>query len=82
MKLHRILIATLATAACLLGTGASAQEKFITVSSTTSSEQSGLFGHILPVFEKESGIKVRIVAGHRAGARHRAPGRCRRGLRP
>jgi tungstate transport system substrate-binding protein len=39
-----------------------AQEKFITVASTTSTEQSGLFGHILPIFEKETGIKVRIVA--------------------
>jgi tungstate transport system substrate-binding protein len=42
--------------------GASAQERFITVASTTSTEQSGLFGHILPIFEKETGIKVRVVA--------------------
>jgi tungstate transport system substrate-binding protein len=41
---------------------AHAQERFITVASTTSTEQSGLFGHLLPVFEKESGIKVRVVA--------------------
>jgi tungstate transport system substrate-binding protein len=39
-----------------------AQEKFITVASTTSTEQSGLFGHILPIFEKDTGIKVRVVA--------------------
>ncbi len=39
-----------------------AQEKFIVVASTTSTEQSGLFAHLLPVFEKQSGIKVRIVA--------------------
>jgi len=39
-----------------------AQERFITVASTTSTEQSGLFGHILPIFEKETGIKVRVVA--------------------
>ena len=32
------------------------------VSSTTSTEQSGLFGHLLPLFEKTSGIKVRVVA--------------------
>jgi len=42
--------------------GAWATERFITVASTTSTEQSGLFGHILPIFEKETGIKVRIVA--------------------
>jgi tungstate transport system substrate-binding protein len=41
---------------------ATAQERFITVASTTSTEQSGLFGHILPRFEQKSGIKVRVVA--------------------
>jgi len=39
-----------------------AQERFITVSSTTSTEQSGLFGHILPIFTRETGIAVRVVA--------------------
>jgi len=39
-----------------------AQDRFITVASTTSTEQSGLFGFLLPIFEKESGIKVRVVA--------------------
>jgi tungstate transport system substrate-binding protein len=43
-------------------TPALAQEKFIVVASTTSTEQSGLFGHILPIFEKDTGIKVRVVA--------------------
>jgi tungstate transport system substrate-binding protein len=41
---------------------AGAQEKFIVVSSTTSTEQSGLFAHVLPLFEKDTGIKVRVVA--------------------
>jgi tungstate transport system substrate-binding protein len=41
---------------------AHAQERFITVASTTSTEQSGLFGYILPVFEKKTGIQVRVVA--------------------
>ena len=52
-------------AGILIGLGApatGAQEKFIVVSSTTSTEQSGLFGHILPLFEKDTGIKVRVVA--------------------
>lgn len=39
-----------------------AQEKFITVASTTSTEQSGLFRHLLPRFERASGIQVRVVA--------------------
>ncbi len=41
---------------------AAAQEKFIVVASTTSTEQSGLFGYLLPIFEKDTGIKVRVVA--------------------
>jgi tungstate transport system substrate-binding protein len=41
---------------------ATAQDKFITVSSTTSTEQSGLFGHILPLFKAKTGINVRVVA--------------------
>jgi tungstate transport system substrate-binding protein len=39
-----------------------AQQKFITVASTTSTEQSGLFKHLLPVFEQKTGIQVRVVA--------------------
>ena len=46
----------------LASAGAAAQGKFITVSSTTSTEQSGLFKHILPVFTKKTGIEVRVVA--------------------
>jgi tungstate transport system substrate-binding protein len=45
-----------------LSASAQAQEKFITVSSTTSTEQSGLFKHLLPLFEKKTGIQVRVVA--------------------
>jgi tungstate transport system substrate-binding protein len=39
-----------------------AQQRYITVASTTSTEQSGLFKHLLPIFEKKSGIQVRVVA--------------------
>jgi tungstate transport system substrate-binding protein len=46
----------------LLALPAHAQEKFITVASTTSTEQSGLFKHLLPAFEKKTGIQVRVVA--------------------
>ncbi|MFN8987130.1 MAG: substrate-binding domain-containing protein, partial [Burkholderiales bacterium] len=51
--------------ACLATIGinaANAQERFITVASTTSTEQSGLFGHLLPIFKKDTGIDVRVVA--------------------
>ena len=39
-----------------------AQQRFITVASTTSTEQSGLFKHLLPIFEQKTGIQVRVVA--------------------
>jgi len=41
---------------------AQAQDKSIIVQSTTSTQNSGLFDHILPMFEKSSGIKVNVVA--------------------
>jgi tungstate transport system substrate-binding protein len=48
--------------ALLLALPAHAQQKFITVASTTSTEQSGLFKHLLPIFEQKTGIQVRVVA--------------------
>ena len=48
--------------ALLLCTSVQAQQKFITVASTTSTEQSGLFKHVLPLFEGKTGIQVRVVA--------------------
>ncbi len=37
-------------------------DRFIVLASTTSTEQSGLFGHLLPLFKQASGIDVRVVA--------------------
>jgi tungstate transport system substrate-binding protein len=39
-----------------------AQTPFIVMASTTSTEQSGLFGHLLPIFKAASGTEVRVVA--------------------
>lgn len=39
-----------------------AAERYITVASTTSTEQSGLFGHLLPAFTAKTGIEVHVVA--------------------
>ncbi len=39
-----------------------AQQKTIVMASTTSTEQSGLFAHLLPAFKRASGIDVRVVA--------------------
>ncbi|HEY7945601.1 MAG: extracellular solute-binding protein [Burkholderiales bacterium] len=52
----------LAAVLALSALTAHADDKFITVASTTSTEQSGLFGHLLPVFENKTGIKVHVVA--------------------
>src|SRR5262245_1898545 len=55
----------LLTIAVLLGALAlpvSAAERFITVASTTSTENSGLFKHLLPQFQQATGIEVRVVA--------------------
>jgi tungstate transport system substrate-binding protein len=41
---------------------ASAEERFITLSSTTSTQDSGLFDHILPVFRAATGVNVHVVA--------------------
>jgi tungstate transport system substrate-binding protein len=62
MTTRRLFVSAAAAAGLLAATASWAQERFITVSSTTSTEQSGLFGHLLPIFEKASGIKVRVVA--------------------
>ncbi len=54
-----------ALAAWALGLAAqagAADDKFIVLASTTSTEQSGLFGHLLPAFTKATGIEVRVVA--------------------
>ena len=58
---RRLVLALLAVAAMAV-VPVHAQEKFITVASTTSTEQSGLFGFILPIFHKSAGIQVRVVA--------------------
>ena len=57
--ISKIAVAVLVT---LLAPVAAAQQKFITVASTTSTEQSGLFKHLLPLFTQKTGIEVRVVA--------------------
>ena len=39
-----------------------AQEKSIVVSSTTSTQDSGLFSHVLPLFKSKTGIEVKVVS--------------------
>jgi tungstate transport system substrate-binding protein len=60
MLTRRLLIAV--TATCALAGHAVAQDKSIVVASTTSTQDSGLFGHILPLFKAKTGIDVKVVA--------------------
>lgn len=48
--------------AAMLAMPGQAEDRFIIVQSTTSTQNSGLFDHILPVFEGKTGIDVRVVA--------------------
>lgn len=49
-------------AALLLAVPAAAQDRSIIVQSTTSTANSGLYDHLLPIFKEESGIRVNVVA--------------------
>jgi tungstate transport system substrate-binding protein len=60
LKLRFARIACLVLALACVPTALA--QRFITVASTTSTEQSGLFKHLLPIFEQKSGIEVRVVA--------------------
>jgi tungstate transport system substrate-binding protein len=57
----RHLLAVVLSAGIFIPVSVSAETEII-CASTTSTENSGLFGHILPVFEKKTGIKVKVVA--------------------
>src|SRR4026207_390547 len=57
---RRWLIAV--TASLVFAGHAIAQDKSIVVASTTSTQDSGLFGHILPMFKAKTGIDVKVVA--------------------
>lgn len=58
-QVKRLALAFLILAWCV---NASAQDRAITVASTTSTEQSGLFGYLLPRFTEATGIGVKVVA--------------------
>ena len=58
-NLSKLLLAGLFSVALI---GQASAQKSIVLSSTTSTEQSGLFSHILPPFEKKTGIQVKVVA--------------------
>jgi tungstate transport system substrate-binding protein len=66
MLMRRRFVTVAAAAAVVAATltvlPARAQDKSIVVASTTSTQDSGLFGHILPLFKAKTGIDVKVVA--------------------
>ena len=61
--LRRALLGALVTAAAWFAADPSlAQDRFIVMASTTSTEQSGLFAHLLPAFRKANNVDIRVVA--------------------
>jgi tungstate transport system substrate-binding protein len=59
---RRTMMAAAALATAVFTTPVLAQEKSIVVSSTTSTQDSGLFGYLLPLFKQKTGIEVKVVA--------------------
>ncbi len=57
-----LIIAALAMVCAAFAAPAVAQEKSILVASTTSTQDSGLFGYILPIFKHKTGIDVKVIA--------------------
>ena len=62
MTRFRHMLLGLTPALALLAALPATAQEFITLASTTSTENSGLFGHILPLFQQDTGIEVRVVA--------------------
>ena len=60
MEYFRLTMAVLVLAAA--SAPLHAQEQHIVLASTTSTDNSGLFGHIIPLFRQQTGIEVRVVA--------------------
>jgi tungstate transport system substrate-binding protein len=59
---RRAVMVAAALATAILTTPVCAQDKSIVVSSTTSTQDSGLFGYILPLFKEKTGIDVKVIA--------------------
>jgi tungstate transport system substrate-binding protein len=64
MRHRKVFLQLSLVVACIVACtlSAVAADRFITVASTTSTENSGLFRHLLPLFQQDSGIEVRVVA--------------------
>jgi tungstate transport system substrate-binding protein len=61
-KLRHAFLMGFAALAIAGAQGVAAQDKSIVVASTTSTQDSGLFGHLLPLFKAKTGIDVRVIS--------------------
>jgi tungstate transport system substrate-binding protein len=62
MFTRRALIAGIALGIIIVAAPAYPQDKSIVVASTTSTQDSGLFEHLLPIFKQKTGITVKVLA--------------------
>jgi tungstate transport system substrate-binding protein len=62
MKHRHAIISLALTLLAAVATPVAAQDKSIVVASTTSTQDSGLFGHLLPLFKTKTGIDVKVIA--------------------
>ena len=62
MKKIALAVTGLFVLAAGFGSSVAADEKILKMSTTTSTESSGLLDVLLPVFEKDEGIKVKVIA--------------------
>jgi tungstate transport system substrate-binding protein len=60
--MRRFIVSIASLLTLMFFSGVALSQKSIVVSSTTSTEQSGLFKHLLPAFESKTGIQVKVVA--------------------
>jgi tungstate transport system substrate-binding protein len=61
-NLRALIAAATFAAVAIVGPYVLAEDNFIVVASTTSTEDSGLFGYLLPKFQEKTGIAVKVVA--------------------
>ena len=61
-NLRVVIAAAIFAAVAFVDPYVRAEDKFIVVASTTSTEDSGLFGYLLPKFQEKTGVTVKVVA--------------------
>jgi tungstate transport system substrate-binding protein len=62
MICRRLVLGLALACAAIFASPALAEDPSIVVASTTSTQDSGLFGHILPLFKQKTGIEVKVIA--------------------